>query len=214
MKNDMKLIMEDWRSKSLLMETNSPGTVGDFRVAMYAASDPNINIDDIKNDAEKYMKLYEKVNGVRPTRNKLKVGLGILGLIAGGLALAPLAGTSAAIAATIGTSAGLASLASAGVQFIADLIDTSQEKKIQNKDSIRKIMAALGIDSRLLAAIEDSLEDDFFKDVIAPELENYFKGPHDAPIPNLTVKFQEYLNTNTKSPLSKTDAASKVAPKT
>lgn len=206
MKNDMKLIMESWRSQTLLLEGNPPATVGDFRVALLAATDPDVDLEKAKSNAEEYVALYNKVNGVKPTRDKLKNGMGVLGVLAAAFSIiAPPAG--AAIAAGAG-------LASAAASWYADFVEKTQEKKIQDKESIRVIMDALGIDSKLLATIENDIEDKFFQDVIQPKLEDYFKraSPTDV-LPNLTTAFQQYLNTNQASPLADTESDSKVAPK-
>jgi len=105
-------------------------------------------------------------------------------------------------------------LGGAAATFIADMVEKTQDKKIQDKESIRIVMDALGIDSKLLAAIENDLEDKFFQDIIYPKLETYFNSadPSD-PLPNLTVAFQKYLNTNKESPLADTESDSKVVPK-
>ena len=206
MKNDMKLIMEGWRSQSLLLERTAPATVGDFRLALLAATDPAVDLKVAQSNAEEYVRLYNQVNGVKPKREKLKTGMSILGVIGAAFGIvAPPAG--AAIVA--GTAFG-----SAVAAYYADFIEKTQDKKIQNKESIRVIMDALGIDSKLLATIEDDIEDKFFQDVIQPKLESYFNSasPTD-PLPNLTAAFQSYLNTNQTSPLSDTESDSKVAPK-
>jgi len=213
MKNDMKLIMESWRSQTLLLEGNPPATVGDFRVALLAATDPDVDLNKAKSNAEEYVKLYNKVNGVKPTRDKLKLGMAALGVLAAGIALAPVS-LPVGVAAAVGTATAAAGFGSAFSTFVGDLIEKTQDKKIQDKDSIRVIMDALGIDSKLLATIENDIEDKFFQDVIQPKLEDYFnKAAPNDPLPNLTSAFQQYLNTNQASPLSDAESDSKVAPK-
>ena len=213
MKNDMKLIMESWRSQTLLLEGSPPATVGDFRVALLAASDPDVDLKKAQSNAEEYVRLYNQVNGVKPTRDKLKLGMNVLGVLGAAVALVPVT-LPASVAAAAGTVAAAAGFGSAFSTFIGDLIEKTQDKKIQDKDSIRVIMDALGIDSKLLATIENDIEDKFFQDVIQPKLEDYFSraAPND-PLPNLTSAFQQYLNTNQASPLSDTESDSKVAPK-
>ena len=213
MKNDMKLIMESWRTQALLLERTAPATVGDFRVALLAASDPDVDLNKAKSNAEEYVKLYNKVNGIRPARDKLKLGMAALGVLAAGIAFAPVS-LPASVAAAVGTATAAAGFGSAFSAFVGELIEKTQEKEIQDKDSIRVIMDALGIDSKLLATIENDIEDKFFQDVIQPKLEDYFNraAPND-PLPNLTAAFQQYLNTNQASPLSDTESDSKVAPK-
>ena len=209
MKNDMKLIMESWRSQSLLLERTAPATVGDFRLALLAASDPDVDLKKAQSNAEEYVRLYNQVNGIKPQREKLKTGMNVLGVLGAAVALAPVA-LPASVAAAAGTVAAAAGFGAAFSTFVGDLIEKTQDKKIQNKESIRLIMDALGIDSKLLATIEDDIEDKFFQDVIQPKLENYFNSasPTD-PLPNLTAAFQGYLNTNQASPLSDTESDSK-----
>jgi len=202
----MKLIMESWRSQSLLLEQEKPATVGDFRLAVLAASDSDVDLKKAQSNVEEYIELYNRVNGVKPSREKLKSGMNILGVLGGafGIVAPPLGGAVVAGAA----------LGGAAATFIADLVEKTQDKKIQDKESIRIVMDALGIDSKLLAAIENDIEDKFFQDVIYPQIESYFNSadPSD-PLPNLTVAFQKYLNTNQESPLSDAESDSKVVPK-
>ena len=211
MKNDMKLIMESWKS-SVLFENTTGGraTVGDFRVAIAVMNDPK-TAELVANNAEKYMKLYKDVNKVKVERTNLKRGLIFVGLLAAAAPFLPVI-TGAAIATGLATSVSLGGLAVAGTQFIGELIEALQDKKLQSKEEIRPIMKALGIDQHLLAIIEDDLEDEFFKDVIAPELKNYLETKsHTEVLPDLTSEFQQYLNTQTKLQNS---TASQVSPKT
>lgn len=212
MKNDMKLIMESFRT-NVLQENTTGGraTVGDFRVAMTLVGNPEAAKIVAKN-AEKYMELYEKVNKAKPKRTYLKRGLILVGLFAAAAPfLVPLF-TGTVVAASLGASVSIAGLATAGTQFIGELIEALQDKKLQSKDQIRPIMKALGIDQDLLAIIEDDLEDEFFKDVIAPELKGYLETkPHTALLPDLTSDFQQYLNSQTQLQQSTT---SQVSPKT
>ena len=202
----MKLIMESWRSQSILMEQETPATVGDFRLAILAATDPDVDLKKAQSNIEDYVELYNKVNGTKPAREKLKTGMSALGVLgaAFGIVSPPLGGAIVAGSA----------LGGAAATFIADMVEKTQDKKIQDKESIRIVMDALGIDSKLLAAIENDLEDKFFQDIIYPKLETYFNSadPSD-PLPNLTVAFQKYLNTNKESPLADTESDSKVVPK-
>ena len=205
----MKLIMESWRSQILLENTTGArATVGDFRVAMAVMRDPEA-AKEIATNAEKYMELYEKVNQVKPTRKGLRAGLMVLSLFAASVPLLPFLPV---IAGSLATGVSIASLALAGTQFIGELVEALQDKKLQSKEEIRPIMKALGIDQDLLAIIENDLEDQFFKNVIAPQLQGYLKDkPHDEVLPNLTLEFQQFLNNQTKL---KDSVASQVSPKT
>ena len=209
MKNDMKLIMESWRSQILLENTTGArATVGDFRVAIAVMNDPEA-AKLVATNAEKYMELYEKVNQVKPTRSNLKKGLALMGLLSAAVPFLPFL---PAIATGLAAGVSIGSLAIAGTQFIGELVEALQDKKLQSKDEIRPIMKALGIDQDLLAIVEDDLEDQFFKNVIAPELKGYLETkPHDTPLPNLTLEFHQFLNTQTKL---KDSGASQVASKT
>jgi hypothetical protein len=211
MKNDMKLIMESFRT-NVLHENTTGGraTVGDFRVAMAVMNDPEA-AKLVANDAEKYMELYKKVNKVKVERTNLKRGLIFVSLLAAAAPFLP-ALTGAAVATGFATSVSLSGLAIAGTQFIGELIEALQDKKLQSKDEIRPIMKALGIDQDLLAIIENDLEDKFFKEKIAPELKNYLETkPATELLPDFTLEFQQYLNTQTKLQNS---TASQVSPKT
>jgi hypothetical protein len=211
MKNDMKLIMESFRT-NVLHENTTGGraTVGDFRVAIAVIGDPE-TAKLVANNAEKYMELYKNVNKVKVERTNLKRGLIFVSLLAAAAPFLPAIG-GAAIATGLATSVSLGGLAVAGTQFIGELIEALQDKKLQSKEEIRPIMKALGIDQDLLAIIEDDLEDQFFKEKIAPELKNYLETKPDTELlPDFTSEFQQYLNTQTKL---KNSRASQVSPKT
>jgi hypothetical protein len=193
MKNDMKLIMESWRSSIQEQAGSPPATVGEFKTALYASSDPEL-YNKIKNDTKAYIELYEKVNKAKPTREKLKTGLQIVGVI-GALAAFVVPPAGAALVATAG-------VASAAAGWFADLFEKSQDEALKNKPNMRDIMQVLGIDIQLLKTIEDDIEDAFFMDKLKPDLERWFTtADHDEPLPNFTSMFQRFLNKSSKSPL-------------
>lgn len=193
MKNNMSLIMESWRTSIQEQAGSRPTTVGEFRTALVANSDPAL-LKKIKEDAQAYIELYEKVNKAKPAREKLKTGLQIVGII-GALSafVVPPAGA---------TLVGLAALGSAAAGWFADLFEKSQDEALKNKPKMREIMQVLGIDIQLLKTIEDDVEDAFFMKKVKPDLERWFTtADHNEPLPNFTSMFQRFINKSPDSPL-------------
>ena len=207
MKSDMKLIMESWRARTLLETSQTPTTVGEFKTAWLAATSQS---KITAKDEEEYIKLYQKVNKARPSRQNIKNGMALISVLT--TATAMFAAPPAAPALVVKGAALSATLSTAAI-WIAELLENREEKKLENKKVTRIILSILGIDEKLLATIENDVEDDFYMKKVQPDFQRWINtADPDEPMPNYGVMFRRFLNRDQLSPLSSSPTA-KIADK-
>lgn len=194
MKNDMKLIMESWRSSVVLLENLPDCPTNTVKVRELLAGTVYAAMTD--EEKEEFRKLAggdissilgqaqnagERAEIEKASESKLWVKVAKIGLLfssfiaAIGIAIPtlPIVGAGALGVGMVGaaggaTAAGYAAAAAAAIPAIAEVLGgvlaSKNEEKLVGSDAIQKYLKLFCIDITLLRMLEDSLQNNFVKE--------------------------------------------------
>jgi hypothetical protein len=225
MKNDMKLIMESWRS-NVLLENLPDCPTNTVKVRELVAGTVYTAMTD--EEKEEFRKLAggdlssilgqaqnagERAEIEKASESKLWVKVAKIGLLfssfitAIGIAIPtlPIVGAGALGIGMVGaaggaTAAGYGAAAAAAIPAIAEVLGgvlaSKNEEKLVGSDAIQKYLKLFCIDITLLRMLEDSLQNNFVKESgLMAEIETFLNGDQEAELPDLNKTLLNWLNS-------------------
>lgn len=182
--SDMKLIMENWRSR---LNEDSPGSCNTRKaVDLIAAVDLALNKLDKKQVQQKYSKYGMTSLSVVFSLAGVLGEFGIAGAVG-----AAAAGPAAAVAAVVG---GL---------FIAIIRKSRKDPDAAAKGALKELFIMFCVDSKLLEVLDDKIEEAFLKSDRFKNMIDYTKRlvqfDQDAPMPDFNRALSVFLDEYMKS---------------